>query len=319
MYDHGRGDPKGGCVQLNAAVDFKEKTIPQGSAEAGSKIATAYDGPNTSHAMMLAGYNDDVYLDPDSKGAFLLVNSWGSSWGTNGTIWIPYDKFVTETEVYFLEVVKHIPRLEYKVTLENYGKNEGSFTSGYASGVTATASSKTQTYGKAFSGNTGTFTGEIGLDCSTFWSTFSQAGGTGTFFLQSKGTGTIASLSLMVYDETGKNLVKEIKCPQTNIPIGTTMKIVVQNSVAIADPLFKQAPEHVSIRKQAVSGYELYIPYEGVSEISIKDLQGRQEISFVSNECKWHQLPASMQSGIKIISITHGKTRCTEKLNTVWQ
>jgi hypothetical protein len=34
----------------------------------------------------------------------------------------PYDKFVTETEVYFLEVVKHTPRLEYKVTLQGYEK-----------------------------------------------------------------------------------------------------------------------------------------------------------------------------------------------------
>lgn len=39
------------------------------------------------HAMVLAGYND-------SKGAFKLMNTWGSSWGNQGTIWIDYDFFV---------------------------------------------------------------------------------------------------------------------------------------------------------------------------------------------------------------------------------
>ncbi len=40
------------------------------------------------HAMVLSGYND-------AKGAFKLVNTWGNSWGENGTIWVDYDFFVT--------------------------------------------------------------------------------------------------------------------------------------------------------------------------------------------------------------------------------
>lgn len=39
------------------------------------------------HAMTLAGYDD-------SKGAFKVINSWGKSWGNEGTIWIDYDFFV---------------------------------------------------------------------------------------------------------------------------------------------------------------------------------------------------------------------------------
>ncbi len=39
------------------------------------------------HAMTLAGYDD-------SKGAFKVINSWGKSWGNNGTIWVDYDFFV---------------------------------------------------------------------------------------------------------------------------------------------------------------------------------------------------------------------------------
>lgn len=39
------------------------------------------------HAMVLCGYND-------AKGAFELVNTWGSSWGDNGIVWVDYDFFL---------------------------------------------------------------------------------------------------------------------------------------------------------------------------------------------------------------------------------
>lgn len=39
------------------------------------------------HAMVLAGYDD-------AKGAFKVINSWGKTWGNNGTIWVDYDFFV---------------------------------------------------------------------------------------------------------------------------------------------------------------------------------------------------------------------------------
>ncbi len=317
MYDHGRGDPKGGCVQLNAGVDFNEKTIPQGSAEAGSKIATVYDGPNTIHAMMLAGYNDDVYLEADKKGAFLLVNSYGKSFGTNGTMWIPYDKFVTETEVYLLEVVQHIPRLEFRIELQTYGKTDGRFTSGFSSDAAASAPADTQSYGKAFRGNTGTFTGEIGLDCTKFWQKFSKNGENGRFFLKSKGTGTIAALSLMIYDETGKNLVKEIKCPQTNTTLGTTMSIVVENKVGVPDPLVGQVPETIALRKVAAGGYALFIPFGGVSKISIKDLRGREQARFTGSGSSWYSLPSQMSQGIRIVTVETNGTFHTARLNAV--
>ncbi|MBN1307780.1 MAG: hypothetical protein JXA18_07680 [Chitinispirillaceae bacterium] len=317
MFDHGRGDPKGGCVQLNSGVDFEEKVIPQGSAEAGSKIATVYDGPNTIHAMMLAGYNDDVYLDPNKKGAFLLVNSWGTSFGTKGTLWIPYDKFVTETEVYLMEVVTHVPRLEFSVTLKDYGKSGGGFTSGFAKGTDVSNPTSTQTYGKAFSGNTGTFTGEIGLDCSKFWQEYSQGGGTGTFFLQSKGSGTVAALSLMLYDETGRDLVKEIRCSKTNVSIGTTMSIVVENAVAVTEPLIVRRTDNITLRKLSRAGYELFIPFAGVSRVTIDDLQGREQTTFTSNGSAWHKLPKHLNTGIKIVRVGNGNKQLVEKINIV--
>lgn len=39
------------------------------------------------HAMVLAGYDD-------SRSAFKVINSWGSTWGNAGTVWVDYDFFV---------------------------------------------------------------------------------------------------------------------------------------------------------------------------------------------------------------------------------
>lgn len=39
------------------------------------------------HAMVMSGYDD-------SRNAFKLMNTWGSTWGNEGTIWVDYDFFV---------------------------------------------------------------------------------------------------------------------------------------------------------------------------------------------------------------------------------
>jgi len=46
----------------------------------------SYHGPG--HAMCVVGYDDDMY-----GGAFEIQNSWGTSWGNNGYIWIRYGDF----------------------------------------------------------------------------------------------------------------------------------------------------------------------------------------------------------------------------------
>ncbi|HML84276.1 MAG TPA: C1 family peptidase, partial [Bacteroidales bacterium] len=39
------------------------------------------------HALILAGYDD-------SRQAFKIINSWGETWGSNGTIWVDYTFFL---------------------------------------------------------------------------------------------------------------------------------------------------------------------------------------------------------------------------------
>jgi hypothetical protein len=40
------------------------------------------------HAMTVVGYDDDKF-----GGAFLIMNSWGTGWGDNGFIWVPYHDY----------------------------------------------------------------------------------------------------------------------------------------------------------------------------------------------------------------------------------
>lgn len=65
------------------------------------------NGNSGGHLITIVGYNDNVWIDVNNnnqvdsgeKGAFLLANSWGSSWGNNGYVWISYDAFYSVTQV----------------------------------------------------------------------------------------------------------------------------------------------------------------------------------------------------------------------------
>lgn len=51
--------------------------------------STIYETKNKAfgHAMVVVGFNDNYY-----GGSFRVVNSWGTSWGDNGKIWINYSE-----------------------------------------------------------------------------------------------------------------------------------------------------------------------------------------------------------------------------------
>jgi C1A family cysteine protease len=62
------------------------------------KALIAYPTPGSSsrggHANVAAGYDDDLIINGD-KGALLVRNSWGTSWGDAGYGWLSY-KYVTQ-------------------------------------------------------------------------------------------------------------------------------------------------------------------------------------------------------------------------------
>lgn len=65
----------------------------------GENIEKAVGG----HAMAVVGYDDSKAKD----GAFLIVNSWGTKWGSNGFVWVKY-KDLVEFAPYAYEVLSPI-------------------------------------------------------------------------------------------------------------------------------------------------------------------------------------------------------------------
>ncbi len=58
-----------------------------------------------NHGSCIIGYDDNIKATPTSKGAFLMVNSWGTSWGDGGKVWIDYDFFSTISSYDYFEIL----------------------------------------------------------------------------------------------------------------------------------------------------------------------------------------------------------------------
>ena len=50
-------------------------------------VADTYGGNRGGHALTIVGYNDTISTH-DGKGAFRIINSWGTGWGQSGYAWM---------------------------------------------------------------------------------------------------------------------------------------------------------------------------------------------------------------------------------------
>lgn len=84
----------------------KDPAVPN-SPHVGELAVAWMSGTNGGHCMTIVGYDDNVWIDVNNdgkvdageKGAFLIANSWGTSWGNKGFVWIAYDAFLTKSAV----------------------------------------------------------------------------------------------------------------------------------------------------------------------------------------------------------------------------
>ena len=83
--------------------------------------------PNTyhgGHAMCVVGYDDNRY-----GGSFEVQNSWGTSWGNNGYIWIEYNDFAAFVHEAYeiienLALYKDVTRFAASIEIEVFNSRE---------------------------------------------------------------------------------------------------------------------------------------------------------------------------------------------------
>jgi C1A family cysteine protease len=91
------------CTFVDSWIYTRIKNDPTGlnNNHVGELAAVYMNGYSGGHCMTIVGYDDTLWIDVNNngnvdaneRGAFLVANSWGTSWGNNGFVWVSYDAF----------------------------------------------------------------------------------------------------------------------------------------------------------------------------------------------------------------------------------
>lgn len=158
MIDKGDGHPGGGIASFSISGNdwgFGEYNHP---TESGIEEMILMKGSSGPHAMTLIGYDLTFEYDFDGdgmisdieKGAFILVNSWGEWWGTDGKAFMPFYYFLVDSEqggmvsynknALCIDVSYSEPQITFSVKLRYSSRNDLIVSMGVADGVQATGS-----------------------------------------------------------------------------------------------------------------------------------------------------------------------------------
>ena len=76
----------------------------------GGKYVLTSFGPNFDHATTWTGYDDNIDCGNGTRGAFIMLNQWGSSWANGGWIYVPYSLLLST----------NVMNAEFHVVRKNY-------------------------------------------------------------------------------------------------------------------------------------------------------------------------------------------------------
>jgi hypothetical protein len=370
LFDRGNGAGSGGLLLFTTYIyGYQEDIIPSG-VEAGKTIikywGTAQDTAS-QHAMTIVGYNDSVRFDfngdkkitntvdisdhagnlaaKDSKvdmadweiGAFLVVNSWGPSWGDNSFAYAPYRSLfisyknggiISNNRLYYIMVKKdYRAKMALKASVTDSLRNTIALSVGVSSDPRATAPAKIRSYERQFTyaGGTNPMCGyhasasiEIGLDISDLEDSLAGSPAA-TFFLvvdsKAKG-GFVDSLSLMDYSS---GTLVQTKSSSTHLALspGTAQKparTCVGVSWTKAGALFFgnlsffSGALHIEKRPGAI---RIRIPGEAVKTVALLDARGARCPSVKYDfDGEWVSVNGAFPSGIYFVAVAtaSGKT-----------
>lgn len=159
MTDKGDGHPGGGIASFSLSDSWGYKTY-DGPSETGYDEIMTLDGSGGAHALTLVGYDLSVEYDFDKdgvicdfeKGAFILVNSWGTWWGSQGRAYIPFSFFLTpsgegglseyNSKALCINTVHEKPMLTMSVKIKYSSRNDLVIRFGLADGAQGSAIAK---------------------------------------------------------------------------------------------------------------------------------------------------------------------------------
>ncbi len=160
---HGDADfPEGGVAGAGCAITGAQYVqIPAGEHEEGKYLVQQW-GPQVDHGTTWSGYDDDVGFDFNDdhmitndidingddivdmsdweRGALIMLNSWGSGWKNDGTVYVPYRLLhINNMNAEFYYIRKnYTPQHVLKVNLDYSQRRQLKLSIGIAADPTAT-------------------------------------------------------------------------------------------------------------------------------------------------------------------------------------
>lgn len=154
------GHPGGGIAVFSISSENWGYEDYNGPSETGYEEIINMKGTGGPHAMTLVGYdltveydcNGDGIVTDDERGAFILVNSWGTWWGSEGRAYIPFKYFVGaghnnamtswDAQALCIETEYKKPLIGLRLKLSYSSRNDLVIRFGAADGYQATKSDK---------------------------------------------------------------------------------------------------------------------------------------------------------------------------------